>query len=191
MKDRLFVAGLSNEEFASTLRSIPFPFQAADKGSSIEIYHGSHGRFETNAPIKTFAAIELNGETNLLAAYTCTPLVRIPVAVLKPGVKVKGTTVAELGNHNNPLDMVVYEKGGQEYVLMSNDVRGLMKVSLAKVGTIEPITKHVSNTAGLTFQKLDAFKNNVTKLGRLDKNNALLLVKNDKGSFNLETLALP
>jgi hypothetical protein len=37
-KDRLFVAGLSNEEFASTLRAIPVPFQQADKGAGIEIY---------------------------------------------------------------------------------------------------------------------------------------------------------
>src|SRR5712692_6202637 len=51
---KVFVAGLSNEEFASNLRAIPFPFSQAEKGTSIEIFHGSHGRFETNAPIRTF-----------------------------------------------------------------------------------------------------------------------------------------
>jgi peptide-methionine (R)-S-oxide reductase len=30
-----------------------------------------------------------------MAAYTCTPLVKIPVADLKAGAKVKGTTIAE------------------------------------------------------------------------------------------------
>ena len=50
----VIVAGLSNEEFASTLRSVPFPFKAATKGASVEIYHGAHGRFETRSPIRTF-----------------------------------------------------------------------------------------------------------------------------------------
>src|SRR4051794_29976526 len=45
---KVLIAGLSNEEFSSSLRSIPFPFQAAAKGTGIEIWHGSHGRFETN-----------------------------------------------------------------------------------------------------------------------------------------------
>ena len=41
---KVYVAGLSNEQFASTLRAIPFPFTEADKGTSVEIYHGAHGR---------------------------------------------------------------------------------------------------------------------------------------------------
>lgn len=119
-KDRLYVAGLANEEFASTLRVIPYPFQGDNKGAGIEIFHGSHNRVETNAPIRTFAVFELAGEPTLLASYTCTPLVKIAVADLKPGAKVKGTTVAELGNRNTPLDMVVYQKDGKDYVLMAN-----------------------------------------------------------------------
>ena len=99
---KVLVAGLSNEEFSSSLRCIPFPFQAASKGAGIEIWHGSHGRFETNAPVRTFVPYEINGEKAILAAYTCTPLVRIPVSELKPGNKVKGTTIAELGNRNSP-----------------------------------------------------------------------------------------
>src|SRR5918994_4065136 len=45
---KVIVAGLSNEEFASTLRAIPFPFAEADKGTSVEVFHGAHGRLETN-----------------------------------------------------------------------------------------------------------------------------------------------
>src|SRR5687767_5148324 len=44
----VIIAGLSNEEFSSTLRSVPFPFRDSAKGASIEILHGAHGRFETN-----------------------------------------------------------------------------------------------------------------------------------------------
>jgi hypothetical protein len=50
LEDRVLIAGLSNEEFASTLRAIPFPFKTVANGTSVEIYHGSHGRFETRAP---------------------------------------------------------------------------------------------------------------------------------------------
>ena len=94
---KVIVAGLSNEEFSSSLRSIPYPFREADKGAGIEIYHGSHGRFETNAPVRTFVPYKVGGKPHILAAYTCTPLVKIPVSELKPGNKVKGTTIAELG----------------------------------------------------------------------------------------------
>src|SRR5207249_6062410 len=102
LEDRVLVAGLSNEEFASTLRAIPFPFKTIANGTSVEIYHGSHGRFETRAPIRTFVPFKVGNEPTLLAAYTCTPLVEIPITDLKPGAKIKGKTIAELGNRNRP-----------------------------------------------------------------------------------------
>ena len=54
LNDRVIVAGLSNEEFSSTLRALPFPFKNVGNGTSVEIYHGAHGRFETRSPIRTF-----------------------------------------------------------------------------------------------------------------------------------------
>ena len=140
VKNRVYIAGLSNEEFSSNLRSIPFPFDAADKGASVEIFHGSHGQLETKSPVRTFVEYDVGTEPNLLAAYTCTPLVKIPVADLKPGQTVKGVTVAELGNGNRPLDMIVYQKGGKDFLLMANSKRGVMKVSLDGVAKAEPIT---------------------------------------------------
>jgi len=101
VKGNVIVAGLSNEEFSSALRSIPYPFEQVSKGAGIEIWHGSHGQFETNAPVRTFVPYEINNQSNILAAYTCTPLVKIPVSELKAGAKVKGTTIAELGNRDN------------------------------------------------------------------------------------------
>ncbi|MBY0232858.1 MAG: hypothetical protein K2W96_26545, partial [Gemmataceae bacterium] len=79
VKGRVLVAGLSNEEFASRLRSIPFPFDKTDKGTGIEIYHGAHGKFETRSPIRVFTTYKIGDEENVLAAYTCTPLVRMPL----------------------------------------------------------------------------------------------------------------
>jgi hypothetical protein len=189
VKDRVIVAGLSNEEWASNLRSIPFPFEEADKGTSVQIYHGSHGRFETNAPIRTFVPYDIQGEPYILAAYTCTPLVKVPVAELKPGERVKGTTIAELGNRNNPLDMIVYQKDGKDYILLANSSRGVMKIRTENIDKVNGITAPVRSTAGLTYDTLASLKG-VEQLDRLDNNHALLLVRTPAG-LNLETIALP
>jgi hypothetical protein len=186
---KLYVAALSNEEFSSTFRAIPFPFTDVAKGTTVEIYHGSHGRLETNSPIRSFTSYEIAGNANLLAAYTCTPLVKIPVTDLKPGAKIKGTTVAELGNRNTPLDMIVYRKGGEDYLLMINDNRGVMKIDLEKIGTIDGINAQISGTAGLPYTKVDNL-NGVVQMSRLDADHAVVLVKADSG-LNLETIELP
>jgi hypothetical protein len=187
--DRLFVAGLSNEEFSSTLRSIEFPFHDADKGTAVEIYHGSHGRWETASPVRTFTPFEIDGKPYLLAAYTCTPLVKLPVSELKSGERIKGVTVAELGNMNTPLDMVVYNKDGKTFVLMANTARGVMKVTTDGISSTEPITTPVKGTAGLKYEKIDAAKG-VVKLDRLSENQALMLVK-ASNSISLKSMDLP
>ena len=56
---RVFVAGLSNEGFPSTLRAIAFPFTGPDPGTGVEIYHGAHGAFETKAPVRTFVPFNM------------------------------------------------------------------------------------------------------------------------------------
>ena len=119
MDGKLVVAGLSNEEFASKLRAIPFPFSESTAGTSVEIFHGAHGQFETRSPVRTFVSYEIDNQPHLLAAYTCTPLVTFPVSKLEEGSKVRGTTVAELGNRNRPLDMITYERDGQHYLLLA------------------------------------------------------------------------
>jgi hypothetical protein len=192
VKGTVYVAGLSNEEFSSKLRAIPFPFAEADKGASIEIYHGAHGRIETASPVRTFTAYDINGETNILAAYTCTPLVKIPVKELKPGEKVKGTTVAELGNMNRPLDMFVYQKDGKDFVLMANSARGVMKISTDNIDKIAGITSPIrgGGKAGLPYETVANLKG-VQHLDRLGKGHALLLVKADSGQLNVQSIELP
>jgi hypothetical protein len=189
---RLFVAGLSNEEFASRLLAIPFPFGKSGDSTSVEIYHGAHGRFETRAPVRTFVPFDIKGEPHLLAAYTCTPLVKFPISNLKPGQHVKGTTVAELGNRNRPLDMVVYQKGGKDFLLLANSSRGVMKIATDTAATQEGITQPVTGGGrkGLPYETIESLKN-VQQLDRLDKDHAIVLVRADSGSLNLETVALP
>jgi hypothetical protein len=186
---KVFVAGLSNEEFASNLRAIPYPFRDADRGTSIEIYHGNHGRWETNAPIRTFIPYTIQAEPHLLAAYTCTPLVRIPVSALKPGTKVTGTTIAELGNRNRPIDMVVYRKAGKEFLLMNNSSRGVMKMSTEGLDKYQPITARTDVT-GVPYETIAELKG-VEQLDKLDDGNAVILARSEAGSLDLKTIALP
>jgi hypothetical protein len=196
-KDRLFVAGLSNEEFSSRFLSIPFPFQSTDKGTSVEFYHGSHGRLETTSPIRTFVSYEIKGEENLLAAYTCTPLVQVPVTELKPGAKIKGKTIAELGNRNVPLDMIVYQKDGKDYLLMANSSRGGMKIPTEGIDKVESITTRIGGTAGLHAEKVPSL-NNAVQLDAFDKDHVVVLRKikvgpdsNPTFKYDLETVDLP
>jgi hypothetical protein len=187
---RVVVAGLSNEEFSSNLRTIPFPFTAADTGTSIEIFHASHGKLETHAPVRTFVSYTINDQPHLLAAYTCTPLVKVPLVELKPGKKVRGTTVAELGNHNRPLDIIVYEKGGKDYLLISNSDRGVMKVAAEQLGDAEGITEPVRDKAGVGYETVEDLKG-VQQLDKLNDKEAVLLIQPSPGVINLVTVPLP
>lgn len=186
---KVIVAGLSNEEFSSSLRAIAYPFTAASKGAGIEIYHGQHGRYETNSPVRTFLAHTVAGQPEILAAYTCTPLVRIPVRDLQPGAKVKGVTIAELGNRNQPLDIVAYRKGGQDYFLMSNSARGVMKLTAGRLESHAGITAQTEK-AGVPFETIADLKD-VRQLDRVDDANAVILVASADGSSALRTIGMP
>ncbi len=186
---KVYVAGLSNEEFSSSLRAISFPFTGADRGTSVEIFHGAHGRFETAAPVRTFVPYTIAGKPHLLAAYTCTPLVKFSLGDLKEGQKVMGTTIAELGSGNRPLDMIKYSKGGKDYILMSNSARGVMKISVDKIESYDSITKKTDIT-GVPYETIASLKG-VEQLDLYDSKNAIMLIKGEGGALDLKTIALP
>ena len=189
---RLYAAGLSNEEFASKLRSIAYPFEAVDAGTSVEIWHAPHNQFETRSPVYTFVPYAINDEPHLIASYLCTPLVKFPVSSLTPGADVRGVTIAEFGNGNRPLDMIVYEKDGRDYLLMSNNRRGVMKIPTEGFATAAPITEAVPDgaTAGHPFESVDRMTG-VEQLDLLDEEHALVLTRSEQGGLNLEAVALP
>ena len=186
---RVFIAGLSNEEFSSKLRSVEFPFASAGAGTSVEIYHGAHGRLETNSPVRTFVPYTINDQPHILAAYTCTPLVTFPVSDLQPGQKILGRTIAELGNRNRPIDMIIYSKGGEDYILMSNSSRGVMKLSARNLDTYDHIGSPVGDKAGVEYETLEL--TGVEQLDRLDEGHALILSRAESGSLDLTSIALP
>ena len=186
---KLIVAGLSNEEFASKLRSFAYPFAAADPGTSVEIFHGNHGQLETRAPVYTFIPYSIDGKPYVIASYTCTPLVKFPVDSLK-GSKVVGTTIAELGAGNRPLDMILYKKDGKEYLLLSNNSRGVMKIPTADFGTAAGITAKVTTeTGGIAYEKITAMQG-VEQMDLLDAQRSIVLSRAGTG-LNLSAVALP
>jgi hypothetical protein len=198
----VMVAGMSNEEWSSALRSIPYPFNTAAKGTQLQIWHASHGRYETQSPVRTFVPYTLGGKQYVLAAYTCTPLVKIAMGDLKPGAQVKGVTIADLGAGNQPLDMVPYKKDGHEYILIANTSFGVVKLHADSLGTDKAIdSPTVVNVAGAPFDTITSLTH-VQHLAQIDATTALVLSASPGpgpayapgpavGPVNLTTIALP
>ncbi|WP_109300872.1 hypothetical protein [Aquimarina sp. AU474] len=169
---KIFLSGLSNKEFASTFRSIDFPFTEKQDYGSLEIYHAAHGKYETHAPIKTFIPTTIKGKSHIVAAYTCTPLVVFPTDDIKSGQHNKGRTVAELGSGNSPLDIVEVKSDETRYLLISNSNRPLMRLDFSDLEafdktmttpvTIKGAAEGVAyvNMPFVNVQQLDAYGDN-------------------------------
>ncbi|MFN8855914.1 MAG: hypothetical protein ACK50P_10120 [Planctomycetaceae bacterium] len=189
---KVLVAGVIAGDAPSRIREIAFPFADNATGTPIEIYHGAHGRLEDNATVRTFVTMTIDGEPSVLAGFTCTPLVRFPLASLSRGDKTRGTTVAELGNRNVPLDMIVYKKADENFLLMSNNNRGVMKISTRDIGRKEGITQPVPGeklTEGQSFETIADLAGTV-QLDRLGDNLAVVIRQQD-GGLRLQTVPLP
>jgi hypothetical protein len=194
----LMIAGMSNEEWSSALRSVPYPFKTASKGTQLQIWHASHGRYETQSPVRTFVPYTIDGKEYVLAAYTCTPLVKIPVSDLKAGAQVKGVTISDLGSGNQPLDMVPYKKDGHEFILIANSSFGVVKLHADNLGQYKPIdSPTVVDVAGAPYDKISSVTN-VRHLTQFDATRAVVLTSAGGGGFgpatgpfNIQTIALP
>jgi hypothetical protein len=179
----LLVAGLSNEEFSSRLRRIPFPFGDQVTANSLEIFHVSHGKWETAAPIRTF--VPYDHGASVLASYTCTPVVHFPLAGLEPGSKVVGRTVAELGSMNQPLDMVSFADEGKEYLLVANSRHGLIKIACRDIDGQEPLTTP-REPVGVPRETKDL--QGITRLANLNGGYVLALQVDEDGRRHLRSL---
>lgn len=185
----VYVAGLSNEEFASNFRQLSFPFDDEMKASSLEIFHVAHGQYETHAPIRTFMPYEVEDKLQILAAYTCTPLVAFPIEGLKDGSHVKGKTVAELGAGNSPLDIVSFEKEDKRYILVANNNRTLMLIDSNDLDGAKSLTEPLEKsfgTAGVGYTALPM--GGVLQLAMLNEDHFLILKRqSDDGSLQLRS----
>ncbi|HEU4401504.1 MAG TPA: hypothetical protein VFT43_05310 [Candidatus Polarisedimenticolia bacterium] len=133
----IFIAGLSNQVFASTLRRVNYPFDGRQSTTSVEIYHTGHNLIETRAPIRAMSFATWGGKTYLVAAYTCTPVVTIPLEDLKDGAHIRGKTIGELGYGNTPAGMISYSKTEQgkteDFLLLVNFERGADVIPVSQV----------------------------------------------------------
>ncbi|HYV96956.1 MAG TPA: hypothetical protein VE967_05840 [Gemmatimonadaceae bacterium] len=182
---KVWIAGLSNEQFSSAFRQVAFPFVAGQQTTQLQIYHVSHKRSETQAPVMTFAPERIDGKTYMLAAYTCTPLVEFAVDGLKDGQQVIGKTVADLGAGNQPADIIGYSFGGKDYMLIANRTHPMMKVSVADIASAPSLTTPDSN--GITRVNVSA-PGAVVQLSDFDKDNVIVVQKGAAG-LDLRTIA--
>ncbi len=184
---KLLVSGLSNHQFSSSFKSIPYPFTDKQDEATLEIYHAAHGRYETASPIKTFTTTQINGKKYLVASYTCTPLVLFPMDELKPGMHVKGRTVAEMGSGNTPIDMLTLNKGDQSFLVMANTARPVSKVDYKSIASFEgTLTEPVKGTAGVNYTSMPDMKQ-VVQMDKLDDTQLVVIQKKENGAVDLWT----
>lgn len=189
----LYVAGLSGEEFSSKLRRFNYPFTNETRAVKLEIFHPSHDRFETHAPIETFLPFPVNGKMHIIAGYGCAPLAKFPLSDLKEKEQLRGVTVAELGGGNRPLDMISFNDDGVDYIVIANSNRTLMQIASTDLDKQRPLEKGPSRvpiyaSAGVNY--LSIAEVGVVQLADFNPQNYLVLQRNvDDGSLNLRSLA--
>ena len=186
----LFVAGLGNEEFSSTLRRLPYPFGRTASYSTVEMFHTSHDRYETASPIESFLPITLAGTPSLVAGYGCSPIVTVARAELADRKHVRGKTVAELGGGNRPFDMIRYTNTkGKEYILIANSNRTLTRLDPVEIAAAKPMTSAVSQAfepAGVGYLPVAIV--GVLQLDNYNAGNIVLLKRDiDDGSLDVVT----
>ncbi len=196
-KGEIFVSGITNQRFASTILRIPFPFKAQASTTTVEIWHPVHAEFETRAPIIRQLIRELDGEAYLFAVYGCTPLVRFPLASLTDGAHVRGDVIGELGYGSNPIDMMTYQdpSDGKDYLLVTIDTRGGRRVAVADLASAPPEPANVPinfgpSGLGLTARELPILAEHTAFL---NSKWAVLLWRHPRSTHRLDlsTLASP
>jgi hypothetical protein len=186
----LYIAGLGNEEFASTLRRMPYPFVGKEASTTVEMYHTSHDRYETASPIESFVAIDLGGKPSLVAGYGCSPIVTLTRADLAAGKHVRGKTVAELGGGNRPFDMIRYTNAkGKEYILVGNSNRTLTRLDPEQLAAAKAMTSSVKQAwepAGVGYLPVA-----VVGVLQLDNYNAdnIVMLKRDIETGSLDVVS--
>lgn len=188
---KLWVAGLSNEEFSSAIWRLPYPFPATAAGiTTVENYHVAHQKWETVAPVRTLVAHQLGGKSSLIAAYLCTPLVVYATDQLKDGQHVKGRTVSELGSGNYPLDMVVVPGKDGDRLFLANSFLPMMSIKVKDIEAFSGELKEPAQTytSGVAGQYRPA--GGVQQLDTLGTSHLVMLRRVPSGALDLDTWQL-
>ena len=131
---------------------------------------------------------------SILATYTCTPVVRFELTNSASSENLIGTTVAELGAMNRPLDMITIVQDGDQKLLIANSWYGLIKIDSASVdnqeGLVEP---HFTNEfpdwqrepVGVPRERVDLL--GITHLANLNSDYVLALQTGESGTQGLRS----
>ena len=159
VEGELWVAGLSNEQFASALRRVPFPFSASGSLTTVEIFHTSHNKWETAAPIEAFLPITIDGKSLILAGYGCAPLATFSQADIRSQRHLRGRTVAEMGGGSRPTDIISFVNNGKTSILVANSHRTLMRFDASEIAGAPELTTPVDaayKAAGVVYQPISS-----------------------------------
>jgi len=135
----LFVAGVAYDSFQSSLRRISYPFDGTQSVTSVEMYHITHDQNESRAPIRAMSVQHIDGKPQLVAAYTCSPIVLVPLHELTDGAKISASTIMDMGN-GQPLDMVPFQVGDQPMLFVTNNSRSPQVIPVAGLSDAKVVT---------------------------------------------------
>lgn len=138
-RGELFVSGVAYDNFLSTLRRLPYPFDDTQSITRVEMYHISHDQNETRAPIRAMAVEQIDGKAQLVAAYTCSPIVLIPLEDIVDDAKISARSISDYGN-GQPLDMVSYSLQGQDMLFLTNNSRSPQVIPVASMNNAKTYT---------------------------------------------------
>lgn len=137
--NELFVSGVAYDDFLSTLRRMPYPFDGKQSATSVEMYHIAHDQYETRAPIRAMSIQTIDGKEQLIAAYTCSPVVLVPLDELVDGAKVAAHTIGDMGN-GQPIDMIPYKFGDQNMLFVTSNSRSPQVIPLNGLNGAKVVT---------------------------------------------------
>jgi len=182
----LYVSGVTNEEFASSLRRVAFPFNGKSAVTKVSMYHTSHGMYETEAPIAAFLPVSLGGERVILAGYLCTPLATFSLKGLTAGGSLRGKTVIELGSGNGPRDIATFERAGERYVVVATGRGWMARFRETDLARAPGLASPVDDKAGVVFETPDL--KGVREIEPMSKNTFVVLQRNADNTFALRTV---
>ena len=135
----LFVAGVAYDNFQSSLRRISYPFDGTQHVAKIEMYHIAHDQYESRAPIRAMSVQDVDGKPQLVAAYTCSPIVLVPLDELEDGAKISARTIMDIGN-GQPLDMIPFQMGDQTMLFVTNNSRSPQVIPVSGLSDAKAVT---------------------------------------------------
>ena len=181
-----------DKTFGAALHRIALPLKEGGVATAeTEIYHSSHKRWETKAPLVAMAGFSSDGQDYIVGSTACTPVVRIGVSEVTDKKKVQTATILELGSRNAPVSMLVYTKDRQQTLLVTNNKEGAYKVAqpiLAEPAKLNE--KAVNRGAGVAVETVEAWKG-AKKSAVLDGATAVVVRDGGDGALSLQTLPLP